>query len=117
MVGLNGAGKSPLFHAISGLVPHGGSIRCGGQDLARMRPAAIARARTVQVPATRELFGDLSGRENLDPGGQHFPNAESARQRHWPSQPFRVLKATAAPTPPTLSGGAHQMLPIARART
>ncbi len=54
VVGLNGAGKTTLFNAISNLVPHAGTIRFGGQDLARMTPAAIARAGIVQVPETRD---------------------------------------------------------------
>ncbi|MEG9529094.1 MAG: ABC transporter ATP-binding protein, partial [Hyphomicrobiales bacterium] len=113
--GLNGAGKTTLFNAISGLVPHTGTIRFNGQDLSRMKPAAIARAGIVQVPETRELFGDLSVRENLDLGGQHFPKAESAKQREWLYELFPILKAREAQTARTLSGGEQQMLAIARA--
>ncbi|WP_182179229.1 ATP-binding cassette domain-containing protein [Methylobacterium radiotolerans] len=115
VVGLNGAGKTTLFNAISGLVPHGGTIRFDGQDLARMKPAAIARAGIVQVPETRELFGDLSVRENLDLGGQHFPKAESARQREWLYELFPILKDRETQSARTLSGGEQQMLTIARA--
>ncbi len=115
VVGLNGAGKTTLFNAISGLVPHTGTIRFDGQDLTRMKPAAIARAGIVQVPETRELFGDLSVRENLDLGGQHFPKAESAQQREWLYELFPILKAREAQSARTLSGGEQQMLTIARA--
>jgi branched-chain amino acid transport system ATP-binding protein len=115
VVGLNGAGKTTLFNAISGLVPHTGAIRFDGQDLARMKPAAIARAGIVQVPETRELFGDLSVRENLDLGGQHFPKSESAKQRAWLYELFPILKARETQSARTLSGGEQQMLTIARA--
>ncbi|QGY04348.1 ATP-binding cassette domain-containing protein [Methylobacterium mesophilicum SR1.6/6] len=115
VVGLNGAGKTTLFNAISGLVPHAGTIRFDGQDLARMKPAAIARAGIVQVPETRELFGDLSVRENLDLGGQHFPKAESAKQRDWLYELFPILKDREGQSARTLSGGEQQMLTIARA--
>ena len=108
-------GKTTLFNAISGLVPHTGTIRFDGQDLTRMKPAAIARAGIVQVPETRELFGDLSVRENLDLGGQHFPKAESAQQREWLYELFPILKAREAQSARTLSGGEQQMLTIARA--
>ncbi len=80
-----------------------------------MKPAAIARAGIVQVPETRELFGDLSVRENLDLGGQHFPKAESARQRDWLYELFPILKARETQSARTLSGGEQQMLTIARA--
>ncbi|MBV8962322.1 MAG: ABC transporter ATP-binding protein, partial [Hyphomicrobiales bacterium] len=96
-------------------VPHTGTIRFDGQDLTRMKPAAIARAGIVQVPETRELFGDLSVRENLDLGGQHFPKAESAQQREWLYELFPILKAREAQSARTLSGGEQQMLTIARA--
>ncbi|SDO35568.1 ABC-type sugar transport system, ATPase component [Methylobacterium phyllostachyos] len=115
VVGLNGAGKTTLFNAISGLVPHTGTIRFAGQDLARMKPAAIARAGIVQVPETRELFGDLSVRENLDLGGQHFPKAESAKRREELYELFPILKAREGQSARTLSGGEQQMLTIARA--
>ena len=80
-----------------------------------MKPAAIARAGIVQVPETRELFGDLSVRENLDLGGQHFPKAESARQREWLYELFPILKDRETQSARTLSGGEQQMLTIARA--
>ena len=115
VVGLNGAGKTTLFNAISGLVPHTGTIRFDGRDLTRMKPAAIARAGIVQVPETRELFGDLNVRENLDLGGQHFPKAESARQRDGLYELFPILKAREGQSARTLSGGEQQMLTIARA--
>src|SRR5579875_1539041 len=76
VVGLNGAGKTTLFNAISGLVPYSGGIRFGERDLKGMTPGAIARGGIVQCPETRELFGDMSVRENLDLGGQHL-SAES----------------------------------------
>ena len=115
MVGLNGAGKTTLFNAVSGLVPYSGAIRFDGQDLARMRPAAIARAGIVQVPESRELFGDLNVRENLDLGGQHMPKAESAQQRDWLYELFPILKDREGQAARTLSGGEQQMLTIARA--
>jgi branched-chain amino acid transport system ATP-binding protein len=115
VVGLNGAGKTTLFNAISGLVPHTGTIRFDGRDLARSSPAAIARAGIVQVPETRELFGDLNVRENLDLGGQHVTKAESAQRREWLYELFPILKAREGQTARTLSGGEQQMLTIARA--
>ncbi|ACA19095.1 ABC transporter related [Methylobacterium sp. 4-46] len=115
IVGLNGAGKTTLFNAISGLVPYSGQIRFGGEALARRTPASIAREGIVQVPETRELFGEMSVRENLDLGGQHLPKAESARQLDWLLELFPILRSRSGQMARTLSGGEQQMLTIARA--
>ena len=50
---------------------------------AASRAAAIARGGIVQCPEGRELFADMTVRENLDLGGQHLPTAESAKQIAW----------------------------------
>lgn len=115
VVGLNGAGKTTLFNAISGLVPATGVVRFDGQDLRGRTPAQIARAGIVQCPESRELFGDMSVRENLDLGGQHLPRADSARQLEWLLGLFPILKSRHSQAARTLSGGEQQMLAIARA--
>jgi branched-chain amino acid transport system ATP-binding protein len=115
IVGLNGAGKSTLFNAISGLVPSTGTIRFGERLLRGMTPGAIARSGVVQCPETRELFGDMSVRENLDLGGQHLPAAERARHLAWLFDLFPILDARQRQVAKTLSGGEQQMLAIARA--
>ncbi|WP_244817639.1 ATP-binding cassette domain-containing protein [Caballeronia sp. Lep1P3] len=115
VVGLNGAGKTTLFNAISGLVPYHGTVRFAGQDLKGMSGAAIARAGIVQCPETRELFGDMTVRENLDLGGYHLPGNERAEQLAWLFELFPILKSRQAQTARTLSGGEQQMLAIARA--
>ncbi|MPW22582.1 ATP-binding cassette domain-containing protein [Paraburkholderia sp. CNPSo 3157] len=115
IVGLNGAGKTTLFNAISGLVPYQGTIRFGGQDLKGMSGAAIARAGVVQCPETRELFSDMTVRENLDLGGYHLADAVRAEQLAWLFELFPILKSRQGQTARTLSGGEQQMLAIARA--
>jgi ABC-type branched-subunit amino acid transport system ATPase component len=115
VVGLNGAGKTTLFNAISGLVPYQGSIRYGAQDLKGMSGAAIARAGLVQCPETRELFGDMTVRENLDLGGYHLSDQARAAQLKWLFELFPILRSRQTQTARTLSGGEQQMLAIARA--
>ena len=115
VVGLNGAGKTTLFNAVSGLVPYSGTINWRGETLAGRTPGAIARGGIVQCPETRELFADMSVRENLDLGGQHLSVAEAATQLAWLFGLFPILKARQAQTARTLSGGEQQMLAIARA--
>jgi ABC-type branched-subunit amino acid transport system ATPase component len=115
VVGLNGAGKTTLFNAISGLVPYSGSIRFERQALAGRSGAAIARRGVVQCPETRELFGDMSVRENLDLAGQHLAKGASRRQLDWLFELFPILRERQKQSARTLSGGEQQMLAIGRA--
>jgi len=115
VVGLNGAGKTTLFNAISGLVPYSGEIRWQGAGLAGRSAAAIARGGIVQCPETRELFGDLTVRENLDLGGQRLAPEQYEHQLGWLLELFPILRERAGQRARTLSGGEQQMLAIARA--
>lgn len=115
VVGLNGAGKTTLFNAISGLLPYEGTIRFGGQDLRGKSGAAVARAGVVQCPESRELFSDMTVRENLDLGGYHLSNAVRSDQLAWLFDLFPILKSRQGQAARTLSGGEQQMLAIARA--
>jgi branched-chain amino acid transport system ATP-binding protein len=115
VVGLNGAGKTTLFNAISGLVPYSGNIRREGSSLRGQTAAAIARGGIVQCPENRELFTDMSVRENLDLGGQHQRPAESDEQIAWLFNLFPILRERQKQAAGTLSGGEQQMLTIARA--
>ncbi|HUB12886.1 MAG TPA: ATP-binding cassette domain-containing protein [Acetobacteraceae bacterium] len=115
VVGLNGAGKTTLFNAISGLVPFGGDIHWAGGSLRHRTPAWIARNGIVQCPETRELFGDLSVRENLDLGGQHLSRPDREAQLAWLLELFPILNERQRQPAATLSGGEQQMLAIARA--
>jgi branched-chain amino acid transport system ATP-binding protein len=115
VVGLNGAGKTTLFNAISGLLPYSGDIRREGASLRGLSAAAIARRGIVQCPEGRELFTDMTVRENLDLGGQHLPPAESAAQIAWLFDLFPILRNRQKQNAGTLSGGEQQMLTIARA--
>jgi ABC-type branched-subunit amino acid transport system ATPase component len=115
VVGLNGAGKTTLFNAISGLVASQGAIAFDGKPLAGTTAATIARGGIVQCPESRELFGEMSVRENLDLGGQHLPRERSRQQLDWLLDLFPILKSRSGQAARTLSGGEQQMLAIARA--
>jgi branched-chain amino acid transport system ATP-binding protein len=114
LVGLNGAGKTTLFNAISGLVPHAGSVRWDGAPLRGKTAAAIARGGIVQCPETRELFGDMTVRENLELGGHGLTDAERPQRLEWLFDLFPILRARENQVARTLSGGEQQMLAIAR---
>ena len=115
VVGLNGAGKTTLFNAISGLVPYSGEIRWSAASLRGRSAAAIAHGGIVQCPESRELFGEMSVRENLDLGGHHLQAAERTRQLDWLFDLFPILRERQAQRARTLSGGEQQMLTIGRA--
>jgi len=115
VVGLNGAGKTTLFNTISGLLPYAGDIRRQGASLRGKSAAAIARGGIVQCSEGRDLFTDMTVRENLDLGGQHLPDAESAEQIEWLFDLFPILRERQRQAAGTLSGGEQQMLTIARA--
>ena len=115
VVGLNGAGKTTLFNAISGLLPYTGNIRREGIPLRGQTAAAIARGGIVQSPEGREIFVDMTVRENLDLGGQHLTPADSAEQIAWLFDLFPILRERQRQAAGTLSGGEQQMLTIARA--
>ncbi len=115
IVGLNGAGKTTLFNTISGLLPYSGEIKREGVPLRGRSAATIARNGIVQSPEGRELFVDMTVRENLDLGGQHLPQAESDAQMAWLFELFPILRERQGQPAGTLSGGEQQMLTIARA--
>ncbi|MEY9642070.1 ABC-type branched-subunit amino acid transport system ATPase component [Bradyrhizobium japonicum] len=78
-------------------------------------PAKIARSGLVQCPESRELFGEMSVRENLDLGGQHLSDDKRAAQLAWLFELFPILKERQGQMAQTLSGGEQQMLAIGRA--
>ena len=115
VVGLNGAGKTTLFNAISGLLPYRGEIRREGVSLRGQTPAAIARAGIVQAPEGRDLFTDMTVRENLDMGGLRLSAGERSERLDWLFDLFPRLKERIGQTAGTMSGGEQQQLTIARA--
>jgi branched-chain amino acid transport system ATP-binding protein len=115
VVGLNGAGKTTLFNAISGLLPWSGEIRREGRALRGKTPAAIACGGIVQCSETRDLFGDMTVRENLDLGGHHAVAAQRKERLEWLFDLFPILKGRQRQEARTLSGGEQQMLAIGRA--
>jgi branched-chain amino acid transport system ATP-binding protein len=115
VVGINGAGKTTLFNTICGLLPYQGKVLLQGTSLARVSPARIVRKGVVQCTENRDLFGDMSVRENLDVGGQRQAKADATDRLAWLFDMFPILKTRQRQKAATLSGGEQQMLAIARA--
>jgi branched-chain amino acid transport system ATP-binding protein len=66
LIGSNGAGKSSLLGAVSGLVDvRGGSVRFGDANITGLKPDRVVTAGVIQVPQGRRLFSSLTVEENL----------------------------------------------------
>ena len=116
LLGRNGMGKTTTVRAIMGLTPaRAGSIRYRGERIERWRPERIARAGIALVPEGRQIFPNLSVRENL----VAFAANRSASAAPWTLARvfdfFPQLAARANAMGGQLSGGEQQMLAIGRA--
>src|SRR5437016_3285086 len=66
LLGANGAGKTTMLRAISGLVrPRSGSIHFLGERIDRLPPSRIVRLGVAHCPEGRRVFGSLTVAENL----------------------------------------------------
>ena len=66
LLGANGAGKTTTVKTISGIVaPHSGSIEYCGEKINGLPVEKIAKLRITLVPEGRQLFTDLTVKENL----------------------------------------------------
>jgi branched-chain amino acid transport system ATP-binding protein len=118
LIGSNGAGKTTLLRAISGLLrPRAGSIVFAGDvRLDRAAPHEIVRAGVSHVPEGRQVFGNLTVRENLELGAyQRRDRAEFRATLQRVFELFPVLADRLRQSAATLSGGEQQMLAIGRA--
>ncbi len=117
IVGANGAGKTSLLMAISGLVPlRSGQIQYQGRPLAGVSPYEIARAGIGHVPEGRRIFPYLTVRENLELGAVARRERAGLREDIAAAcDLFPVLASRMRQLGGTLSGGEQQMLAIARA--
>ena len=77
VVGPNGAGKTTLLKAVSGLIPRQGEVLFDGEALPA-RPAAIVQRGLAQVAEGRQLFPQMSVRENLELGAYLLAKGERA---------------------------------------
>ena len=117
LVGANGAGKSTILLALSGLVKKAaGRVMFDGKDLSKMAPHSIVSSGVVQVAEGRATLTTLTVRENLELGAysRSGKGDRSADMDHIFSL-FPVLKDRAGGLAGNLSGGEQQMLAIGRA--
>ena len=117
ILGANGAGKTTILKTISGVMdPEKGVIEFMGQRIDRMEPHEIVRRGISQVPEGREVFHDLTVRENLIMGSYLRGDRDGIRKDlETIHNYFPILKQRASQLAGNLSGGEQQMLAIARA--
>lgn len=115
LVGANGAGKSSIINAISGMLrPKSGRITFSGKDITRAPAHRLVREGIAQVPEGRQILGTLTIEENLHLGGWHVGGA-STQTLDETYDRFPILGERRALPAGSLSGGEQQMLAIARA--
>lgn len=117
LIGANGAGKTTILHAISGLLkPKSGSITFMGQNLLTTKPHMIVRSGLAQVPEGRRVFSELTVQENLEMGAYiRKDKAGVAADYDMVFERLPRLKERRKQLAGTLSGGEQQMLAIGRA--
>jgi len=117
VVGANGAGKTTMLRAISGLLPpRAGQILLDGTRLDTLPSHTIVERGVVQVPEGRKIFPSLTVLENLEMGS--YISTARAHRREGLEQVlglFPRLRERQRQAAGTMSGGEQQMLAIGRA--
>jgi branched-chain amino acid transport system ATP-binding protein len=117
VVGANGAGKTTMLRAISGLLrPRSGEIFFDDARLDRLPSHAVVERGVVQVPEGRKIFPSLSVLENLELGSyarEARPHRRESLERVLAL--FPILGERRRQAAGTMSGGQQQMLAIGRA--
>lgn len=120
LIGANGAGKTTLLNTVCGLTPaREGEVRFDGKPIKGLKPDKIVRRGVVQVPEGRQVFPELTVRENLELGAylryRRRERDELADSIEKVFKRFPILGERSRQQAGTLSGGEQQMLAIGRA--
>jgi len=122
LLGANGAGKTTILRAVSGLLPlHGGRVTGGtvlldGQSITELDAPQIVRLGIAQVLEGRRLFAELSVDENLRTGALGTRNSAAERRAYDRVMDlFPALRDRRHGAAGYLSGGEQQMVAIGRA--
>jgi branched-chain amino acid transport system ATP-binding protein len=119
LLGSNGAGKTTMMRAISGLRPlSSGSVWFNGAEVSKVKAHKRVADGLIQAPEGRGVFPGMTVTENLEMGcyGRKFPSRAEHRERlDWIFETFPRLAERRNQVGGTLSGGEQQMLAIGRA--
>jgi len=116
IIGANGAGKSTILKALSGLIPlTSGEIWFLGRRIDGVAPYHIVSLGLLQIPEGRRLFPYLTVLNNLKLGASlRKDKADIKRDMDEAFEHFPILWERRNQKAGTLSGGEQQMLAIAR---
>ena len=117
LIGANGAGKTSILKALSGLVkPSEGTITYDGKVLNKKSAQDIMKAGISHVPEGRRIFADMTILENLELGAYQRKDKEGIKKDlEAIYERFPILKDRSKQAAGTLSGGEQQMLAMGRA--
>ena len=117
LIGANGAGKSSILRAITGLnAIKSGEIHFQGKRIDGANPADIVKMGIAMVPEGRRVFPHMSVKDNLLMGAfTRSDKADIARTLDMVLTRFPRLKERYSQSGGTLSGGEQQMMVIGRA--
>ena len=116
LIGANGAGKSTMLRAISGLIkPARGTIFWDGEQIDGDSPASIVRRGIAHCPEERKVWPHLSVEDHLEIGAYIRKDREITRDIKKVYDIFPHLAERRKQLAGTLSGGEQQMLAIGRA--
>jgi branched-chain amino acid transport system ATP-binding protein len=125
LIGPNGAGKTTFVDAITGFVPHRGTVTLDGVDITGLDPHTRARRGLARTWQAIELFDDLTVRENLTVAADHPSVGTAIKQLFGGATPrsdamdeaLEVfgLGALADVTPSEIPQGQRKLVAVARA--
>jgi branched-chain amino acid transport system ATP-binding protein len=120
LLGRNGMGKTTTVRSIMGLTPaSAGTIRFAGEEIRALPPYRVAKCGIGLVPEGRQIFPNLTVRENLVATAAKRNRASAEKDKAWTLEKvwalFPRLAERAGSMANLLSGGEQQMLAIGRA--
>ena len=117
LIGSNGAGKSTILRAITGLVKvASGKIAFSGTAIEHLSTTAIIKLGIAHCPEGRRVFPRLTVQENLNLGAYlEKERAKKKAKMEMILDKFAILGNRSKQMAGTLSGGEQQMLAIGRA--
>jgi len=117
LIGANGAGKTTILNAVSGIVPAlSGRITFQGNEITGVPPHLIVKHGISQVPEGRRVFANMTVLENLEMGAYSRSDSKLIKQDiEHVYERFPRLQERNRQLAKTLSGGEQQMLAMGRA--
>jgi len=117
LIGANGAGKTTILHAITGLLsPKAGSVMFEGKDITKVPGHKIVSMGMAHIPEGRRVFANLSVYQNLKMGAYTRKDKQEIEETlKMVYKRFPRLEERKNQLAGTLSGGEQQMLAMGRA--